>query len=125
MEFVKLKRGCLPRYIHRVKAKMIATILKNFLRGLDKEEREMEEEDHLSHDEMAAIDFLWDVIQKQREAAENLLDLVPYEEPSTPGYADEEEMMNALLDYVPQTEEQKVASLALYDVLPPPQDTRG
>ena len=74
---------------------------------------------------MAAIDSLWDLIQDQREAAEALLALVPDDEPSTPGYADEEEMMNALLDYVPQTEEQKVASLALYDVLPPPQDTRG
>ena len=125
MEFVKLKRGCLPRYIHRVKAKMIATILKNFLRGLDKEEREMEEEELLSHDEMAAIDTLWDLIQEQREAAEALLAVVPEEEPTTPGYATEDEMMNALLDYVPQTEEQKVASLALYDVLPPPQDTRG
>ena len=104
---------------------MIAIILKNFLRGLDKEEREMKEEELLCHDEMAAIDSLWDLIQDQREAAEALLALVPDDEPSTPGYADEEEMMNALLDYVPQTEEQKVASLALYDVLPPPQDTRG
>jgi hypothetical protein len=107
------------------RTKMIATILKNFLRGLDKEEKEIEEEELRSHDEMAAIDSLWDLIQKQREAAENLLDLVPYEEPSTPGYADEDEMMQALLDYIPQTEEEKIASLALYDVLPPPQDTRG
>ena len=103
---------------------MIATTLKNFLRGLDKEEREMKEEEFISHDEMAAIDSLWDLIQDQRDAAEALLDLVPDEEPSTPGYADEEEMMNALLDYVPQTEEQKIASLALYDLLPS-QDIRG
>jgi hypothetical protein len=124
MEFVKLKHGCLPTYIHRVKAKMIATILKNFLRGLDKEEREMEEEELLSQDEMAAIDTLWDLIQEQREAAEALLAVVPEEEPTTPGYATEDEMMNALLNYIPQTEEQKYASLALYDLLPL-QDTRG
>ena len=103
---------------------MIATILKNFLRGLDKEEREMEEEELLSQDEMAAIDTLWDLIQEQREAAEALLAVVPEEEPTTPGYATEDEMMNALLNYIPQTEEQKYASLALYDLLPL-QDTRG
>ena len=104
---------------------MIATTLKNFLRGLDKEEREMEEEELRSQDEMAAIDTLWDLIQEQREAAEALLAVVPEEEPTTPGYATEDEMMNVLLEYIPETQEQKDAALSLYDLLPPPQDTRG
>ena len=104
---------------------MIATTLKNYLRGLDKEEREMEEEELRSQDEMAAIDTLWDLIQEQREAAEALLAVVPEEEPTTPGYATEDEMMNVLLEYIPETQEQKDAALSLYDLLPPPQDTRG
>ena len=104
---------------------MIATTLKNFLRGLDKEEREMEEEELRSQDEMAAIDTLWDLIQEQREAAEALLAVVPEEEPTTPGYATEDEMMNVLLEYIPETQEQKDAALSLYDLLPPPQDIRG
>ena len=103
---------------------MIATTLKNFLRGLDKEEREMEEEELRSQDEMAAIDTLWDLIQEQREAAEALLAVVPEEEPTTPGYATEDEMMNVLLEYIPETQEQKDAALSLYDLLPL-QDTRG
>jgi hypothetical protein len=84
----------------------------------------MEEEELHSHDEMAAIDTLWDIIQDQREAAEALLALVPEEEPATPGYATEDEMMNVLLEYIPETQEQKDAALSLYDLLPL-QDTRG
>ena len=85
----------------------------------------MEEEELRSQDEMAAIDTLWDLIQEQREAAEALLAVVPEEEPTTPGYATEDEMMNVLLEYIPETQEQKDAALSLYDLLPPPQDIRG
>ena len=84
----------------------------------------MEEEELRSQDEMAAIDTLWDLIQEQREAAEALLAVVPEEEPTTPGYATEDEMMNVLLEYIPETQEQKDAALSLYDLLPL-QDTRG